>query len=187
MNAAELVKEASKNGAKFKFDDGALHSIEPPETLFGATYFAHMIPPFKPSHTLMLGYGWGTVAELMRKIYGNDLKITAVDIIGYQKVDAYIEYKMEVADAKDYVWDSTDSVIKRMFDYVAIDLWDGKEVPNFIFHTEFVVRLREMAKRMICLNIPAVDVKKLKSYLDYGFKFERFVPIEGNSVQWWSI
>ena len=54
-------------------------SLKPPETAFGFTCFAHMIPPFKPEHTLLLGYGGGTVSELMRKIWGA-CKITGVDL-----------------------------------------------------------------------------------------------------------
>lgn len=182
-----MIETNVLNGTKMHVDEsGALYGIEPAETMFGFLYFSHMIPPVMPAHSLFLGYGLGTVPELMRRVWGH-CKITGVDLQGYQKKDAYMEYKMEVMDARQYVWESTESVIKRRFDYIAIDLWEGKKVPDFIYETEFVVRLREMAKKYICLNIPANDIPKLKTYFDYGFKFERHSPIEGNSVQWWSI
>ena len=53
----------------------AIDAVNPPETEFGFLYFSHMVPPFMPEHTLMLGYGHGVVADLMRKVWGLGCKI----------------------------------------------------------------------------------------------------------------
>jgi hypothetical protein len=183
----EVLKRSEDDAKYHVHKSGALYAVDPAETQFGYLYFAHMVPPVKPEHSLILGYGHGTVADLMRKIWGSDLKITGVDLLGYQKVGAWNEYRMEVMDAKLYIKKCTDHVIKTRFDYIAIDLWDGTRVPEFVFDVEFAVRLREMAKRYVCINVPTKDVARLKGFYDYGFKYDRVVPIEGNSIVWWSV
>ena len=190
MNASALVSKAMKAGAEMYFaKDGALYSMNPPETMFGFTYHAQMIPPMKPEHTLILGYGGGTVAALMRKIWG-DCKITGVD---QEKYDSkFIEYKMKIMDAKKFLWDATTPAFKdyvfakEKYDYICVDLWNGKQVPEFIFYAEFAVRLMEISKGMVALNIHADDFKKLRAFKDYGFEFERHVQIENQLVVWWS-
>lgn len=164
-----------------------IDAVNPPETEFGFLYFAHMVPPIKPEHTLMLGYGQGVVADLMRKIWGLGCKITAVDMKGYQKPGCFEEYQMIVGDAKSYVWDSTNSVIKRRFDYIAVDLFEDDQVCDFIYDVEFAVRLREMARNLVCINQPKDDFMKLKHFYDYGFQYERFVDVYENRVSWWSV
>ena len=179
-----VVKEAEKSGAHYLYGKGALYSVTPPESMFGYTIWAHMIPPFRPESALILGYGGGTVAELIRKIWGQ-CKITGVDM-EIQK-NAFLEYKLKCMDAKKFVWDCTTGIFKSKFDYVCIDLWDGHKVPDFIFETEFVVRLREMTKKLISMNIHERNVVDTKNYYDYGFSFDRVVPIESNRVLWWSV
>ncbi len=186
MNNTQEVTRIEDEAKYHIHKSGALYGVEPAETQFGYLYFSHLVPPIKPEHTLILGYGWGVAAELMRKSWG-PCKITGVDLQGYQKVDAYMEYKMEVMDAKEYVKKCTDSIIKTRFDYIAIDIWDGLKVPDFVFDAEFAVRLREMATRYVCMNITEADVKRTRGFYDYGFKFSRVVPVEGNRILWWSV
>lgn len=190
-----VIDEAEKNGSKFLHGPGgAVYSVYPPETMFGYTVWAHMVPPFKPEHTLILGYGGGTVAELMRKIWGPQLKITGIEI--EPRKFQYNEYRLKIMDAKEYVWENTrDSFFrdtiplfnKDKYDYVCIDVWNDYEVPAFVFETEFVVRLREMATKLVCMNIHAKDIPKVRAYYDYGYKFDRTVSVEDNQVLWWSI
>ena len=186
-----VVQETEKVKAKYLYGpDNALYSVDPCETMFGYTYFSNLIPPFKPHHTLILGYGAGTVANLMRKIWG-DCKITGVDIeTSNHKV---IEYRQKVMDAKKFLWDATTPAfkdyifVKDKYDYVCIDLWNGLEVCPFVFDVEFAVRLREIATGLVSMNVLMTDVPKMMVYNDYGYVFDRTVPIEKNSVLWWSI
>lgn len=190
MIPAIVVDQAEKSGVKYLWDGKALKGINPPESMFGYIYFAHAIPPFKPDHTLMLGYGSGVVSSLMRKIWGA-VKVTGIDL-SPQADYALTEHKIKAMDAKDYLWDITTAKFmgdwfKPKFDYVCIDLWNESKVPDFVFETEFVVRLREVATKLISINMLTADAPKLKPYCDYGFKFDRGVNIEANSVIWMSV
>ena len=165
--------------------NGAVYGLHPAETLFGRTYHAHMIPPFVPDHTLMLGYGCGTVAELMRKVWGKSLKITGVDI---ERRDwDYCEHRFVKMDAYDFVRECSDGMIKKRFDYIAVDLYNGKEVPSFVYETEFAVRLKEICRKMISFNIPDVEFRKMRSFYDYGFIFDRAVVVDAQCVNWWTV
>ena len=188
-----LIEEAEKSKAQYIYHGGALQSVKPAETMFGFTVFAHMIPPFRPEHTLMLGYGGGTVPALMRKIWG-DCKITGVDI--EPRSDRFLEHRMKIMDARDFLMDATkDSIFKNRipllgqtkYDYVCVDLWEGDKVCDFVFGLEFAVRLKEIATKFVSFNFSAQDTGRLKSFFDHGYKFLRFVPVDGNSVQWWEV
>lgn len=186
-----VVKEMEKSGAQYLYGkNNALYSVNPPETLFGYTVWGHMIPPFRPEHTLILGYGSGTVAALMRKIWGQ-CKITGVDIEATN--NKYVEYRMKIMDAQQFLIDATTPAFKdylftkAKYDYVCIDLWDGNQVCDFVFDTEFAVRLREIATGLISINVLAKDVPRLKNFNDYGYRFDRSVPCEANQVVWWSV
>ena len=152
-----LKEQAEGEGVKLLYNGGALQSIDPPETLFGYTVWSHLIPPFKPEHTLMLGYGGGTTHELMRKIWGSQLKVTAIDIEPTNFINTL--HKFKNMDAKDFIWDETKAAFKdyifpkAKYDYVCIDLWNGDKVPDFIFDVEFAVRLRELATGLVSMNI----------------------------------
>lgn len=184
MNLKEiLTKDDSIINVK-----GAVFAVDPPETLFGATYFSHMIPCFKPETMLILGYGHGVVAKLTRKIWGEKIKITGVDTNpGTYK---HIEHRIVVGDAYDYVKHCTDSMFKTRYDYICIDLYDENvQIPDYVFQTEFVVRLREMCKKMLCTNFTQddLDSKRMKCYSEYGFNWERVVPIEAQRIIHWSV
>ena len=161
-------------------------SIYPPEFLWGYSYHSHCIPPFMPESVLILGYGRGQIAHLMRKVYGNDLKITGVDLVPQDY--RYTEYKINICDAQEFVKQCTAwKIIKDRFDYIVVDLFDGDKVPEFVFGGEFAKRLYQLTKRLLCINTLADDFYRLKSYADYGFKFHRFVPIFGNTISYWGL
>lgn len=171
---------------KVLLQNNAIVSFHPVDFLWGYTYHSHCIPPFKPESVLILGYGKGQIASLIRKVHGSDIKVTGVDLVP-QKWE-YIEYKMKICDAYDFVKKCTDSIFKKRYDYIVIDLCDhNNETPNFVFNVEFAVRLKEMTKKLVCINSFAKDFDKLKPYSDYGFKFHRFVPIFSNTVSFWGV
>lgn len=165
-------------------DGGNLSSIKPVESLFGYTYHSHLIPPFKPETICILGYGRGTVAELIRKVWGPDIKITGVDLKEHSY--DYMEYKMVIGDAEEFVHECTNSLLKTRFDYVVVDLFNP-DVPEFVFDEKFAYRLKKMTKQLLSINVPLEDFKRLKAYDTNGFKFHRFVQIFGNNVSWWGL
>jgi len=170
-----------------QMDGETIRSVWPPETGFGFGYWSYMIPPFKPDNMLILGYGIGQVAELTRKIWGNQVKITGVD---KERCDyKFIEYKIHIMDAYDFVKDCTGSAIKKRYDYIVIDLFDGGRVPAFVYWPEFAGRLSEMAKRVVSMNLPVQDITTdfLDCYQSYGFKFLKHDSIEANRVIFWGV
>ena len=188
-----IIEEAEKSKAQYIYHGGVLQSVKPAETMYGFNVFSHMIPPYRPEHTLMLGYGGGTVPALMRKIWG-DCKITGVDI--EPRNDRFLEHKIKVMDAKDFLIDATKGSIfknslpiigQTKYDYVCVDLWEGGKVCDFVFDVEFAVRLKEIATKLISFNIRTQDTGRMKGFFNYGYQFLRFVPVEGNSVQWWEV
>ena len=134
---------------------------ENPETLFGFTVWAHMIPPFCPKDVLILGECYITLAPLIRKIWGTEISIC---------------------------FGNASTQFKSTFECVCIDLWDGREPTKIIFMPEFVLWLKELAPRMICANVPRKDMLRLQRNLcDHGpFRFERADPVGDNVVLWWS-
>lgn len=192
MIPKKVIQEADNANTQYIYGkNNVMYSMKPAVSMFGYTCHAHMIPPFKPNHTLILGYGAGTVAELMRKVWGNDLNITGVDLEATNH--DFVEYKIKIQDAKEWLVDATTPAFKdylfpqTKYDYIAIDLWDGDKVCDFVFDVEFAVRLRELATGLICTNVKITDVPHLKNFHDYGYAFDRAVPIWGNQVVWWSL
>lgn len=160
-------------------------SFHPAEFLWGYTYHSHCIPPFKPESVLILGYGKGQIAHLIRKIYGSDIKVTGVDLVPQDY--KYMEYQIKICDAKDYVKACSHSIIKKRFDYIVVDLFDGEKVPDFVFGGEFAVSLKAMTKKILCINSLASDFDRLANYHNYGFLFHRFIPIFNNNVSFWGV
>ena len=94
--------------------EGVMQSMDIPELHFGMTYHALMIPPMPMQSALHLGYGNGTVAGLMEKIWPVGCEVTGVDIrdpdVG---CEPNIFFKRE---AWQYVeW------AEKVYDYVLID------------------------------------------------------------------
>lgn len=157
-------------------------SFKPEQNLFGYTYHSHMIPPFCPESALMLGYGRGQTAELMRKVWGQ-VKITAVDLIPPL---GYVEYEYHQEDAYEFVKQCS-SGIKTRYDYIAIDLFDGEKFPDFMFQSDFASMLKSISKKLICINTSVGDFSRLKQYYEYGFKYHRHDMIFGNIVSFWGV
>lgn len=163
---AHLLEQADES---LKMEDGAIVSMNPPETLFGFTYHAHMIPPVKPHRSLVLGcWGW-TIERLTKKVWGNDCHMRGIDsAIGTAEAAVFVN--------------ST----PNKYDYIALDLWNGSKVCDFIYRLEFSKRLHEICTGLLCMNIPIRDSEdRALVYLDAGFKYLRHDVVDGNAVIWW--
>ena len=155
------------------WEDGVMLSVDPPETAFGYTYHAHMIPPLCPKDMLLLGSGKvlgnSTVQKLIEKVFG--------------KIESVVEIDLQNGiDAKSYVEESRDK-----FDYIAVDLWCGSRMCDFVKDKNFASKLFEMCNGFICLNVPYSCIKTIANvYTEAGFNYDRFDQVEGNGIIWFS-
>jgi spermidine synthase len=129
-------------------------SLASPESIFG--YWPLMLPTVRPEHALILGLGGGTLAQLLLRRFG-PTRITGIDIdervIALASAGMGLDtgaLRIVVADA--FTWVET---ARERFDYVAIDLFRGGEVPRQAFSTRFLRGVRGlMAPRgMLVANL----------------------------------
>lgn len=178
-----IIDQAVSDGAVMTYsEDHTLYGVNPPETLFNYTYWSHMVPPYKPESVLILGYGVGTVAKLIRKIWGDDVKITGVDVKAYDVGILDQNTFLVKFDALKYVEMCALGDIKNRFDYVVVDVWDGHDVPEWIFHKVFPKMLAQIVTGRLCLNVPRDRAELLDMYQQFGFLYERNDIIDNNCV-----
>jgi len=119
-----------------------------------------MVPQYKPESILILGYGGGTVAGLIRLLYG-DVPITAIDILPCN--DRYGVNFIQ-ADAKDYVKTC------GKFDTVIVDLFSTEiscDPCSFVSSPEFVADLKRIANYLI-INTLHSDMSAYKDLRRIG-------------------
>ena len=121
---------------------GGRNSIYPPTE--GLTFFPYiyMVPQYRPNDVLLLGYAGGTVAGLIKLLYGA-IPITAVDV--NPPFEDYYDVRFIQEDARRYVRDC------RKFDTVVVDLYaDGDNQPcSFVTEPAFVQDLQRIARYVI--------------------------------------
>ncbi len=137
------------DGVTSWLQDDILQSIKPATTNFGFTYFSLMIPPFKPERVLILGYGQGTIADLIDLVWGDGtIKVTGVDLIEPQKEGRWQADTCLVGNAFELVKNLHDS-----YDYIVVDLWNGLKNPGEMFTEEFTEDLARISCGMVSFNI----------------------------------
>lgn len=116
-----------------------VQSVNPPTKYLTFGCWIYLVPQYKAENILILGYGGGTVAGLIRLLYG-DVPITGVDIKPCENL-----YNVEFiqADAKEFVKDC------KHFDTVIVDLCDDKDICDFVTAKEFVNDLAKIANYII--------------------------------------
>lgn len=125
--------------------DGAVQSVslKSPESVFG--YWPLMLPEVRPRNALILGLGGGTLPQLLIRrfdrvaITGLDDNKTVIELATCEMgLDPEI---MTIVHADAYEWVSQAA---ERFDYVAIDLYRGGEVPRRTFSTSFLRSVRTL-------------------------------------------
>lgn len=126
---------------KFLDPKGNLNSVYPATKYLTNGCWIYLVPQFKPESVLILGYAGGTVAGLIKLIYGS-VPITAVDIL---PCDDLYGVNLIQADAKEYVKTCP------KFEVVIVDLCsdDGSNAEDFIFSREFTEDLSKIADYII--------------------------------------
>jgi spermidine synthase len=94
----------------------------------------YLVPQFHPESVLILGYGDGTVAGLIRKLYG-DVKITGVDIEIPKHRDSYTEFVL--SDARDFLKRLDPNYLPQYHQVIIIDLFVEQDICQFVFEKEF--------------------------------------------------
>lgn len=155
-----------------------LQSVNPPQSFFGYTVFSYMIPPFKPSKMLVLGYGDGTVSELTKMIWGKDISVVGVDL-ELPETPERCSDGFVMGDALGYVNNCTE-----MFDFIVVDLYNAKTIPEFVFSKTFVEALNRISRLRVCINLTSdyFNKKGILEEWDKYFKFEIAKPIFDNLV-----
>src|SRR3990167_4343371 len=162
---------------------GVIWGFEKPETAFGYVYHGHAIPPFRPHNMLILGYGCGTVAELTRKIWGGDVKITGVDL-EFPNPPPYFEFKLICNDAFSYVLDESHSTFPTRYDYISIDLYESDNEAQCVYDERFVGCIKKLSSRLISVNSLFYNIDKLRVYYN-AFDFDRQSIVSGQCVTYW--
>ena len=151
--------------------NSSLQSIDPSETSFGYSYWSYMIPPFKPESILILGYGEGTIAALIKKVWGKDIRVTGVDLKKPENQESIDELLVGHAGAVvcDYL---TENKNPKKFDYVVVDISNGSEHPEWIFSKEFVKDLARITKKLLSINVlgKARDMSFYDNYFDFDLE-----------------
>jgi 23S rRNA U2552 (ribose-2'-O)-methylase RlmE/FtsJ len=125
-----------------------MESVYPPTKYLTFGPWIYLVPQYKPKDVLILGYDGGTVAGLIRLLYGN-IPITGVDIEHYD--DLYgVTFIQE--DAKEYVKHS------KHFDTVIIDLFENGKVCDFVTSEEFINDVSKIANYIIIDTLNELDM-----------------------------
>lgn len=140
---------------------GAYQSFANPMALFGYTAFSMLVPPFYPKNMLILGYGGGNIAALTKRIWGDGVKIDGVEK-NDQIVNMNYDDNVLIYDAEQFV-----RSCQKQYDYVCIDLYDGKVIPDFVFSDEFVLNIKRISKKLLGINCTFTDWIKFEKYQRY--------------------
>src|SRR5437667_9128153 len=137
----------------YKNKVGNTYSVYPPQTFLTFEYWIYMVPQYKPKSVLMLGYEGGTVAGLIRLIWG-DVPITAVDI---KPCENKYGVNFIQADAREFVKTCGE------YDAVLVDLFDNDRTKTCDFITDpgFVADLTRIGNYLI-INALATDMSAYK-------------------------
>lgn len=176
VNVSEKIQTHDElAGTKhYRAADGTVYSVHPPTAYLTFTNWIYMVPPFKPTSVLMLGYAGGTVAGLIQMLYGHDVPIVGVDPCfvdnryGVQLIQGYAEEFVKMC---------------RDFECVIIDIFNGQKTPECVINPTFVEHIARITERFLVIHAdPSVDMGIYEQYFtrlrltDIGHKVYYFKP-----------
>lgn len=131
-----------------------INSVNPPWEYLTFGPWIYLVPQFKPESVLMLGFAGGTVAGLIRMLYGDEPKITGVDI---DDCEAVYGSKFIKQDAFDYIKES------KKYEVVIVDMWREDQIApvTFVEDKTFVDHLKRVGDYLI---IHATDDTDMSAY-----------------------
>ena len=138
---APLVRLGEDRGRPALLVDGVVQSVAPAFAVGG--YWAAMMPEHRPRQALLLGLGGGTIARLLVTRFG-PIPIVAVDdepaVVAVARTafgPLPPQLQIVIADARAFVHGCVGG-----FDYVAVDLFHGSEIPCGVFGQPFLRAVR---------------------------------------------
>lgn len=145
----------------YKNKSGISYSVYPPQTFLTFEYWIFMVPQYKPKSVLMLGFAGGTVAGLIRLIWG-DVPITAVDLAPREDEGRY-QVNFIRADAREFVKTC------REYDAIIIDLFnnDTAAPADFVTDPQFINDLARVGNYLI-INALSTDMSNYKHLRNMG-------------------
>ncbi len=138
--AAARVRLGEDRGRPALLVSGVVQSVAPRAA--GDGYWTAMLPAHRPDRALLLGFGAGTIAHLLLERFGS-LPIVGVDddpaVLAAREAFAPLPgcVQLVLADARTFVHGCA-----GRFDYVAVDLFHGGEVPRGLFGQPFLRAVR---------------------------------------------
>jgi hypothetical protein len=147
-----MAKKLHLNAPNIVDDLNQIHSIFPCTGYITFGPWIYMVPQYTPKSVLMLGYGGGTTAGLIRIFHG-DVPITAVDQLDCSEFN-YYNVTLIQSDANEYIKTAP------QFDCVIVDLYNEGSYQSepFTFTTEFADRLGEIANYIIFHGVVGDDM-----------------------------
>ena len=159
---------------------GIVHGVKPAESWAGYLYWLLQVPPFKPNRMLMLGYGLGTVAELTRKIWGNDVACLGIDV---EVLETYPQDTVVREDA--FYWIKDGKAFDK-FDYIVVDLFKGRNVEPRVFTDEFLGNLKSNLSPEGLVSIHFIGAELMnqenKELIEKYFKVDRIKTVDTSWV-----
>lgn len=166
----------SKSGtALLHINAGIIHGIKPAESWAGYLYWLFQVPPFKPKNMLMLGYGLGTIAELTRKIWGNDVSCLGIDL---ESLETYEQDTVIIKDAFEWI----KKYELQIHDYIVVDLFEGRNVKQEVFSDEFLSNLKRILTTdgLVSIHFIGTDTmtEENKKVIEKYFKIDKVKTID---------
>jgi len=119
-----------------------IDSVDPPWQYLTFGPWIYLVPQFNPKSVLMLGFAGGTVAGLIRLLYGDEADITGVDI---QPCNPIYNAKVIQNDAREYVKTSP------LYEVVILDMWQDDQIEpvEFVSDPVFASHLKRIGDYLI--------------------------------------
>ena len=140
---------------------GVYQSFSNPLATFGYTAHSLLVPPFAPKNMLILGYGGGNIAALTKRIWGEEVKIDGIEN-NEDGVNLNYDDNVLIYDAESFV-----RSCQKQYDYVCVDLYDGKVIPEFVLSPEFILNLARISKKLLGINCTFHNFKEFEVYQKY--------------------
>lgn len=132
-----------------------IDSVDPPWQYLTFGPWIYLVPQFNPKSVLMLGFSGGTVAGLIRLLYGDAPQITGVDVID---VESKYGAAIIIEDASLYVNNA------EKHEVVIVDMWQDDQIEpvEFVSDIEFAEQLKRIGDYLILHVTEKTDMSNYK-------------------------